>query len=234
MPDRRPLNGVDRPLFLISHLPDPMRCIHHHELYHDLGFTGLLQFAHDQVQAVTTLGDAKLRLHFIALARLLNPFVAFLGIDSLCRSAQFWANHRDVLALAEPQILPGPISFVPQNALRPTTKPAKVGIALFNQQTTLTEIVPTDFVDKGVAILDADRDLGAEFDIASGFSADNWRICGWEILTMRSSTRWAPLLNICSCWMESWPVWSVPAHSVDHVPAWTAIDPGFSGPNAHI
>lgn len=33
MPDRRPLNGVDRPLILVFHLPDPMRCIHHHELY---------------------------------------------------------------------------------------------------------------------------------------------------------------------------------------------------------
>lgn len=150
-----------------------MSSIHHHELHHDFGFTGLLQFAHDQVQAVPTFGDPKFRLHFVALARLLDPIVSFLGIDVLGRPAQFGTHHRDVFALAEPLILPRPVGFVRQNALRPAAKSTEVSVALFDQQAAFTEIVPADFVDKGVTILHTDRDLGAKFDAMSGFATND-------------------------------------------------------------
>lgn len=150
-----------------------MSCIHDHELNHDLCFTSFLQFAHNQVQTITTLGDAKFRFHFVALSRLLDPVVPLLGIDILGRPSQFGANHRDIFALAEPLVLPGPVCLVSQNALRPATKTTKVGVALFNQQAAFAEIVPADFVDKGVAVLDTDRDLSAKLDVVTCFAANN-------------------------------------------------------------
>ncbi|MDW7657288.1 MAG: hypothetical protein SCM11_08950 [Bacillota bacterium] len=41
-------------------------CIHCDELHHDFCFAGLLQLAHDQLQAIAALGYAKPTFHLVA------------------------------------------------------------------------------------------------------------------------------------------------------------------------
>jgi len=130
-----------------------MSDIHGYDAESSLGFCSFIQFGHDEIQTLATLGASVSAFDGIALTGItvelsLNVLIRGIGLSSTERRA----GKADVMSFAESAVFSGLVNPISQDRFGVAAKFSPVIFCYTNQFLTLIETVPTGLFQVGEAV----------------------------------------------------------------------------------
>ena len=157
----------------VKEIPQSLFQVHHQDGEVDGGVAGVRKARHPAVQSIAPLGLAELALDRV-------PFTGFIPFQKLLLvveglvlrwSTELWTVHRNAMLLAEGQVRAVSVNLVRQDPLWVESVSFPVALAAFDQGLGLVERVPRQFLDPGVAVIQAQGELGAKLGLGGELAA---------------------------------------------------------------